>query len=268
MKNKNALEADYIEKGRGETIVTIPGMEGSKEFWSFQQEELSDSYRVVSVGLMRRKPRLSSSISDYASDVIRIMDCLEIDKAIIIGESMGGMITQEIALNCPSRVRGIVLCNTMDRPRRGGFGFNMFTLATFANNLAFLPFLSDEKRRKILRWVGKHRGLVMDPSPGNEELIDYMLTYGMDCGISCYADRMIACGRARYTEDLHRIDVPTLVLRGTEDRLIGPDTAVELAGRIPCAEMVLIDGGGHGCQITVPELTTRKIRDWLNRKGL
>jgi pimeloyl-ACP methyl ester carboxylesterase len=155
----------------------------------------------------------------------------------------------------------------MDRPRRGGFGFNMFTLATLVHQLAFLPFLNDEQRKRILRWVGKHRGFVLDPTPGNEKLIEYFFNHGMECGGSSYLDKVIACGKGRYADKLGGIRVPTLVMRGTEDRLIGAETTLEIAGRIHGAELVLIDGGGHCCTYTMPEKCTVVIRNWLSASG-
>lgn len=257
----------YIEAGSGMPLVMMPGMEGSKEFWRYQVEALSDKYRVVSCDLAVRTPSTSSTIADYAAQTIGIMDSLGIDKAVIVGESMGGMITQEIATSQPERVSGVILCNTMDKARRGGFGFNMFTLATMVHQLAFLPFLTDRQRRGILRWVGRHRGFVMDPTLGNDKLIDYLFAFGMECGGPSYLDKVIAGGKACYTELLSNIKVPALVLRGTEDRLVGADTILELAGRIPDSELVLIEGGGHCCTHTMPEESTRVIRDWLSRKG-
>jgi 3-oxoadipate enol-lactonase len=257
----------FIEAGSGFPVVMMPGMEGSKWFWRHQVEALGDDYRVVACDLAIRKPQRGSKVADYAARTLDIMDSLGIEKAVIIGESMGGMITQEIALSHPERVAGVVLCNTMDQARRGGFGLNMFTLATLVHQLAFLPFLSDDQRRAILRWVGKHRGFVMDPTPGNEDLIDYLFAHGLDCGGPAYLDRIIAVSRQSYTDRLCEIDVPALVLRGTEDRLVGAETILQIAGRLPRARLVLVEGGGHCCTHTMPGESTRLIREWLADSG-
>ena len=257
----------YVVRGEGVPILMLPGMEGSKVFWRFQLEGLSHRYRVVACDLAIRRPTLSSTMSDYAADALRIMDSLGLEKAIVVGESFGGMVAQQLAIAHQDRVLALVLCNTMDRPRRGGFGLNIFTLATLVHQFAFLPFLSDSQRKRLLRWVGKHRGFVMDPSPGNADLAEYILEYGAACGPGCYLDRMIAGSKIRFTELLGSISVPTLVLRGVEDRLVSPETIVELAGRIPGAQIALIDGGGHCCQHTVPEATNEAILQWLERVG-
>lgn len=257
----------YLLSGQGTPIVMIPGMEGCKEFWKYQLEGLGGDYRTVACDLARRKPQLSSEMYHYAADVLRIMDTTGIDKAIIVGESFGGMVAQELATSQPERVLALVLCNTMDRPRRGGFGLNMFTLATLAHQLAFMPFLSDEQRKRILIWVGSHRGFVMDPTPGNELLVEYLMDYGTACGLGCYIDRIIAAAKGNYSYKLSAIEAPTLVIRGSEDRLVGTDSAVEFVGRIPGARLALIDGGGHCCSYTLPHATNRAILEWLEETG-
>jgi pimeloyl-ACP methyl ester carboxylesterase len=94
------------------------------------------------------------------------------------------------------------------------------------------------------------------------------MEHGLECGGAAYVDRVIAGGSAWFTDRLHEISIPALVLRGTEDRLVRPDAALELAGRIPGAEVALIDGGGHCCPHSMPGPTTRAIEEWLGRKGL
>lgn len=258
---------DYMEAGKGRPLIFIPGMEGAKEFWRPQLEGLSDAYRTIATSLPVWSPSISSTVSDCAACVIALMDELRLDKAVVVGESFGGMVTQELALYHPQRLSGIVLCNTMDRPRRGGFGLNVFTLATFVHQFAFLPFLSMDQRRSLLRWVGRRRGFVLDPSPGNTDLVDYIIDYGLACGPAAYLDRIIAGAKVSYTAKLRDINVPALVLRGEEDRLIGAETIVELAGRIPHADLVIVDGGGHCCTHTRPEASNAAIRDWLKGIG-
>lgn len=258
----------HLEAGEGVPVVMLPGMEGSRFFWEHQVEELGGKYRAVSFDLPVRRPGLSRRVSEYAREILDRMDVLGIEKAVFIGESTGGVITQEVLATDPERVLAAVLCNTMDRPGRGGFGLNVFTIATLVHQLAFLPFLSDGQRRRLFAWVGRHRGFVMDPTPGNADLIEYLFEHGLECGGGAYVDRMIALSKARYTSRLSDVNVPVLVLRGTEDRLVGPETALRLAGGIRGAEVALVEGGGHCCPHTMPAETNRLIIEWLERKGL
>jgi 3-oxoadipate enol-lactonase len=255
---------DYEEAGEGNPIIFLPGMEGAKEFWKPQLEALSDEYRVITCNLPIHRPSLSRTLADFAAEYIDLMDSLGIEKAVIAGESFGGMVTQEIVIGYPQRVAAFILCNTMDRPRRGGFGLNMFTLASYVQQFAFIPFLTKQQRKRILMWVGKHRGFVLDPSPGNEALVEYIMRYGTACGAAAYLDRIIAGVKTKHTYKLRGIDVPALVVRGEEDLLVGAETIVQLAGRIPGAELALIEGGGHCCTYTVPEASNQAILNWLH----
>lgn len=258
--------AGYIEKGSGIPVVMIPGAEGCKEFWHFQVDALSTRYRAVATDLLIKKPSPSSCVADYAAYTLGVMDSLGIERAVIMGESFGGMVTQEIAINHPERTIAIVLCNTMDRPRGDAFGFNMFTLATVLAMLGNGPMIPLETRKKILMWAGKHGGLVYDGTPGNRELVDYFTEYGLAQGMLAQFDRFLFAGRkARYTERLHEISVPALVMHGTEDRIATGDTITEIAGRIPSAELALVEGAGHCHQQTMPEVTNSLLLEWLSK---
>lgn len=256
----------YVEKGSGIPVVMLSGAEGCKEFWHFQVDALASKYRMVATDHLVRKPSRSSCTADYAAYTLGLMDSLGIEKAVIMGESFGGMVTQEIAINHPERTLAIVLCNTMDRPRGDAFGLNMFTLATVVAMLGNSPFIPLATRKKILMWAGKHRGLVYDPSPGNKVLVDYFTEYGLAQGMLAQVDRFVFAGRkARFTERLHEISVPTLVMHGSEDRVSTSRTTTEIAGRIPRAEIAVIEGAGHCHQQTMPDETNAVLLEWLDR---
>jgi pimeloyl-ACP methyl ester carboxylesterase len=263
MMRDEEVVPDYSEAGSGFPILMLPGMEGALQFWRYQLEGLSGKYRVISCELARFHFSKKRKVDDYARAVLRRMDSLGIDRAVIIGESFGGMVSQHLAINYPERLAALVLCNTMDAPRRGGFGLNVFTLACMVHNLAFLPGLGDARRKSILNFVGRHRGFVMDPSPGNDAFCDYILEYGTAHGAAAYLNRIVAGAKGNYNKRLGEIKTPTLVLRGTEDRLVGAETILQLVGRIPGAQLVLVEGGGHCCTYTMPEESNRAILAWL-----
>lgn len=256
---------EYEAFGEGPPILMLPGMEGGTAFWRPQMEALAAGHRVVTCSYPRRRPSRSARIADYVADVLLLVEHLGLDRFALFGESFGGVIAQELAIAHPQRIAALALCNTVDRPRRGGLGLNLHTVATAVHPLAFV--LPARPARGLLGWVGRRRGFVLDPSPGNAQLVEYILAHGLAPGLLGYADRIVAGMRARTTERLGAITAPTLVLRGAEDRLVGPETVLELVGRVPGAELALIDGGGHCCQLTRPEATTRALVEWLARVG-
>ncbi len=269
MKMKaDEIVPDYREAGTGPVVFMLPGLEGAHQFWRPQLEALSGRYRVIACELARFPFSPRRSVDDYARAAKRRLDSLGVEKAVIVGESFGGMVAQHLAINYPERLNALILCNTMDKPRLPGFGFNAFTLATLAHNLAFTPGLSMGQRKALLRWVGKHRGFVMDPSPGNQDLIDYVIEHGTSHGVTSYLDRIAAAGRGDYSSRLGEISVPTLVLRGSEDRFVTADTTLRITAGIPGARLALVEGGGHCCTLTRPHEANRLILTWLEGLGL
>ncbi len=263
MANAGRPLVDYVEVGDGRPLLFIPGMEGAKEFWMHQLDRFGQSYRAIGCSYPRRVPSRRTSIHAYVDEFVRLLDHLEIEKAAVVGESMGGLIAQHLAIAFPERVAALILCNTLASASRFQPGLNASTLATAAYPLAFLA--PRRVQKSFLRWVGRNRGFVMDPSAGNEQLAEYLLEFGLAPGFGGYADRLVSLIRGTSASGLASIRAPTLVVRGTEDRLIGDESRVELVGRIAHAELVLVDGGGHCCQYTLPDPTNRALLGWLRR---
>lgn len=265
MSRDGSVIPDYLECGQGKPLVLLPGTEGAKEFWRFQWDDFGRAYRVVACSLPRLPLRPAHTTTDYAEAVLRLWDRLSVDRAAVIGESFGGMVALDLAIHHPDRVSALVLCNSVARFRWDNFGLNPFTLATAVHPFVFV--LPGAARKPVLRWVGRNRGFVMDPSPGNDNLADYLLEHALAHGLGCNLDRWFAASRSHPDRRLSEVRMPTLVVRGTEDRVV-PDSAIrELLDGIPGAELALIHGGGHCCPHTVPEATNRAILEWLIRVG-
>lgn len=259
------VELDYLDVGCGKPVVLLPGMEGAKEFWERQWPELSQRYRVIACSYARRRLRLDWRMSDYAEEIVAIMDELDLDRAAVVAESFGGLVAQELATSWPDRVVALVLCNTFDRVRYEHVGLNMFTVASALHPLAFA--LPRPWRLPMLEWVGKHRGFVMDPSPGNRDLAAYILEHGMDPGVVEYLNRMLAGRHADYRNALGTLRIPVLVLRGEEDRVVGEATVASFLEHIPNVDLARIEGGGHCCQYTKPDTTNQALLEWFDRVG-
>ena len=261
MPSASSTTPDYLDIGSGKPIIMLPGMEGAKEFWRQQWPALAEHYRVIPCGYRRRPLRRHPTVAHYADDIVALMDELDIDRAAVISESFGGMVAQELATTHPERVAALVLCNTFDKARNENFGANMFTLSSLIHPFAFA--MPQRWRLPLLDWVGKHYGFVMDQSPGNRALAEYILEHGLDPGFSDYVNRYRAGINADYRRALGEVAVPTLVLRGAEDRLVGKRTTASLLANLTDATLVEIADGGHCCQYSCPEATNRALLDWL-----
>lgn len=107
----------YENHGEGDPLLLIHGIYCSKQQWDQQVNYFKDKYRVITCDL--RGHGQSSATSDpysvslFASDLIALLDELELKKVICVGHSFGGLVAQELALSYPDRIQGIVLAETL-----------------------------------------------------------------------------------------------------------------------------------------------------------
>jgi pimeloyl-ACP methyl ester carboxylesterase len=103
--------------GQGFPLVFIHGFTTTSEFWREQAEEFTKAYRVVRINLPGHgaSPAPTSRgyrIEDFVEDVARVFQELNVDRAIVIGLSMGGIIAQEFTIKYPHLVEALVLVDT------------------------------------------------------------------------------------------------------------------------------------------------------------
>ena len=112
----NGININYKVEGQGEPLVMIMGFAANQSSWIPQVPFFKKYYRVITFdnrGVGKSdKPRGPYSTKMMADDTVRLMDLLGIEKAYIMGASMGGMIAQELAINYPQRVMKLVLACT------------------------------------------------------------------------------------------------------------------------------------------------------------
>jgi pimeloyl-ACP methyl ester carboxylesterase len=186
------------------------------------------------------------SIGTLAEDTLGLLDHLGIDSAHVYGQSMGGMVGVEMALAHPERLRSLILAATHAGRRRasavGGSGKvpkNRPYLALYAE--AFAREHPDHVAEDIL--VGSQNPQPMHASRRQWDAVD----------------RWDAWDR------LQEISVPTLMVHGTEDRLVSVENARRLARAIPGAELVVLEGAGHVYHSEQAEESDAAVMDFLDR---
>jgi pimeloyl-ACP methyl ester carboxylesterase len=186
----------------------------------------------------------SYTLADMADDTVGLLDDLGIDGAHIVGVSMGGMIAQTVAIRHPHRVRSLTsIMSTTGQPGVGGA-----TEEAMAR-LTARPGASRDER--VASSIETSRVIWGDTPqfPFDEELARWRAETSVD---RCYypegtARQMLAIrATGDRTEQLRRLSVPTLVIHGTNDPLVQPSGGEATAAAIPGAELLLIEGMGHG----------------------
>jgi 3-oxoadipate enol-lactonase len=192
------------------------------------------------------------TMSLAAEHCVGALDDAGVDTAIVCGLSMGGYVAFELWRVARPRVEALVLANTRAEPD---------------------PPEGAAARRALaerLRSEG-HRFLVEEPPPllaedapeGLRERVKAMIADQTPHAIAAAALGMAE--RPDSVPDLPGIDVPTLVLTGTADRLIPPDVTAGIAGLVPGAELLRIEGAGHLSNLEAPEAFDTALDGVLTR---
>ena len=200
-------------------------------------------------------------LSDMAKDAVSLMDSLKIEKAHIIGASMGGMITQIIALDYPDRVLSITPIMTSP-------GIQNQSLSGPSNELLEAmkkSFVFNLKGRVEDGVVEIYRQLTGSRYPFNEKKFRDKLKPIIKHGNNPYALHGAAViASPDRSSRLNEINVPTLVIHGTEDAILPLDHGIALADGIPNSKKVIMEGVGH----EIPEeLLSEIIREIIANIG-
>ena len=109
----NGVELHYVEAGEGDPVLMIMGFGGDHLAWAFQVPALSERYRVITfdnrgVG-QSSVPDAPYSTRLMADDAVGLLDALAIERAHLVGNSMGGRVALEVGLRTPERTDRIAL---------------------------------------------------------------------------------------------------------------------------------------------------------------
>ena len=204
----------------------------SSKFDQMAGQELADMWDRAASGKDFQSPY---TLDDMAADVIRLMDALDIEKAHIVGISMGGVIAQLIAARYAQRA--LSLTSVMSGSRKID--------PTLIADLWAVPKPREEV---IEEWVEYVRTF---GSPGYAAGDDYARRQGAAAYDRCYAPEganrqiLAICMAANVADSIKSISLPTLVVHGADDLLVPPEYGQLTAELIPGATFKLVEGMGH-----------------------
>jgi 3-oxoadipate enol-lactonase len=250
----------YERRGAGEPLLLIQGLGGNSLHWGEGfLGGLEDSFELIlfdNRGAGRSGPlgEGEHTIADLASDALGLLDALEIESAHVVGISMGGMVAQELVLAAPERVRTLTLGCTFP----GGPEAKMTDMEV-VGLLAEAVLSGDDER--TLR-VGYE---VMIAAEYGEREGAYEL-YSELAGqyrapIPVLMAQLAAIMGHDTSERLAEVQAPTLVIHGTEDRLMAVENGELIARLIPGAQLERLEGSGHMFFWEQPERSAQLVRE-------
>lgn len=267
-----SVELYYEEHGKGDPLLLIMGLAADSQAWIFQLPDFAPHYRTITFdnrGVGRSsKPAGPYTIHEMADDTAGLLDVLGIERAHVVGVSMGGMIAQELVLRYPQRVRGLVLACTYPEPDADVENLRQFTLSQFGGSVdASGAMKVDLTAINPLMFVQQLLPNVFNQSFIEKEMpkLIQMFSGALQYGFSMEAilGQVGAVMSHKATDRLHQIKSPTLVITGDADRLVPPAGSEILAREIPNAKLVKVPGGSHGFNFETPEIFNREMLEFL-----
>ncbi len=248
----------YIERGGGpDAVVLIHGFGGHTYTFRYLIPELASDHRVVALdlkgfGYSERPKKSDYSLSAQASLVVRLMDELGIDRASLVGQSLGGEVAMRMAAGWPERVERIVLAASVSGDR--------------------IPTLPVTPLIKPLLWLfgrlfGRRlfRRMFYDPRKATNDVIEAYRRPLRIKGTGNAVYQLLRDGQREKAVDSTRITAPVLILWASAERTLPRWTLTRLRKRFPRAEVVTVERAGHLLLDEQPEACNAAIYRFLTR---
>ena len=246
-------------------IVLLHGTSASLHTWEGWVAALQNKRRVISLdlpGFGLTGPFLDGDyrMAHYSAFLANVLDLLQVPRAVVAGNSFGGQLAWQFALDHPQRVERLVLVDAAGYPRNATsipIGFRLAQIPALA------PLMDNLLPRAMIE--ASLRNVYGDPSQVSDELIDRYFELTLRAGNrQALRQRFTqADGGSGYTR-IAELNVPTLIIWGGRDQLIPPVNAERFQRDIEGSRVVLFDDLGHVPQEEDPARTVAVLQTFLN----
>ncbi len=262
---------NLIELGEGPAVVFVHGLSGSWTNWLEQIPVFAEERRVIALDLPgfghSPMPAEEISISAYARLLDRLLDQLGVSGAAVVGNSMGGFISAELAIAFPQRVERLVLISAAG-------------LSTYRDprTLRAVPALRrlDGRLSASTAWLASRSEALARRERVREGALKVAVHHASRLPAALAAEQMKGAGKPGFLQGLLAIlhyDVrerfpeiacPTLIVWGSEDRLIGVRDADVFAELIPNSRKVVYEDTGHMAMLERPAAFNDLLEGFLS----
>jgi pimeloyl-ACP methyl ester carboxylesterase len=246
-------------------IVLIHGTSASLHTWDGWVAALSPHRRVIRMdlpgfGLTGPAPDTDYSMARYSGFMRDLLDLLKLNEVVMAGNSLGGGIAWQTALAHPTRVRQLILVDATGyplQPQSMPIGFRLVQIAWLA------PVTQKILPRKMIE--ANVRNVYGQPDKVSPALVDryYELTLREGNRASLTQRFQYRSSDAALAEQISQLRLPTLILWGSEDRLIPPEHGQRFQQGIASSELQVFEGLGHVPHEEDPEATVQVVKSFL-----
>jgi pimeloyl-ACP methyl ester carboxylesterase len=247
----------WDEQGTGAPLLLIMGLGATSDWWWRTRPVLAARHRTIAFdnrGVGRSDvPPGPYSMAVMASDAAAVLDAAGVERAHVIGVSMGGMIAQEFALKYPERVVSLILGCTAPGGRNA-VRAEADAIGALTGRAGMTPEQAEEAVIPFIYDAGTPRARI------EEDLAIRRPWYATPEG---YTAQLMAIVSWQAYDRLPQISVPMLVIHGKNDRLVPVGNGELIAARIPGAQLVLIPAAGHLFTTDQPEAAQAALLGFL-----
>jgi 3-oxoadipate enol-lactonase/4-carboxymuconolactone decarboxylase len=252
----NGTNLHYRSDGdsQGTPLVLIHSLGTDLRLWDDLIPRLDPALRLVRFDLrghgLSADPAGELTVVDFSADLAALLDHLEINQAVLLGISIGGLIALDFALRNQARVSSLILADTAARIGTPEFWqTRMDTLRAHG-----MAHLADSI---LARWFAPDFAA---RCPTQFQGLRTLFTHNSVAG---YTAACAALRDADLRAEVSQIKVPTLVLCGAQDAATPPDVVQELAQSLPNVHFAVLAGAGHTPPIEQPQIMAKQINAFL-----
>jgi 3-oxoadipate enol-lactonase len=250
-------EIYYESAGEGDPLVLIMGLGADSRGWAMQQAPFAEHHRLILIdnrGVGKSSvPTEPFTTKEMAADVLAVLDAEGIERAHVLGVSLGGAIAQELAVSAPSRVRSLALGSTWAGP-------SVWRSRIRALQLGMLEKQGVEALVRF-RALFIFSPTLFQSSPGLMDVIEKTLS---ETALEGYLLQLDAAEHHDVRARLGAVAAPTLVMTGKRDILVPPELSAEVASLIPGAELQLFETA-HAIQLEEAERFNETVLAFFSR---
>lgn len=260
---------NFYLQGQGFPILGLHGHPGSGRSLSVFTNHLSKRYQTIAPDLRgygKSRFRSDFTMEDHLTDLETLLDRLQIEKCLVLGWSLGGILAMELALRLPQRITGLILVATAARPRGNhppiSLQDNLYTgIAALLNYIqpSWRWNMETFGKRSLFRYLIQQHTPTAYSYIAQEAVPAYLQT-------STFATRALnsalRLGYNRLT-DLEQIHCPSLVLAGAEDRHITAASSLETAQHLKHSHWQCYPNTAHLFPWEIPQQVLSDIDLWL-----
>ena len=257
------IHYEVTGKSGATPVLMIQGLGASKNAWNLQRIAMATRFRIISLdnrGAGRSdKPTEPFTLEQMADDALAVLDAAGIETAHVVGASMGGVISQIVAVKYPHRVRSLTLVCTACR----NHPWRQELLQSWAKTAEEKGMI--EVGKEAAQWVMSPRSF--------RRLVPAFTWMGPLAALRprhSFVSQIDAILNTRedLVDQLSTITAPTMVIVGNQDILTPRGDSEEIAERIPNAELVVISGAAHGLMMEHSSTFNKILIEFLQRTEL